>query len=215
MPPIEILLAFTAAAILMNLSPGPSNFYVMARSIAQGVEGGAVAALGLACGVMVHVVAAVLGLSAVFAHSPTLYSVVKLAGAVYLIYLGIGYLRTARDSAAEMPASTPEKSLARVFRESVLVEVTNPKTALFFIALLPQFVVIDAGPVATQLLVLGLIVALSALPCDLLVAYSANRIARWLARHASAERWQARLCGGLLIGIGGWILVEEGFDNET
>ncbi len=208
MPPIEVLLAFTAAAILMNLSPGPSNFYVMARSIAQGVEGGAVAAIGLASGVLLHVLAAVLGLSAVFAHSPMLYSLVKLVGAVYLIYLGIGYWCAPAVIAGVAPPASG-KPLWRIFRESVLVEVTNPKTALFFIALLPQFVVADAGPVATQLLVLGLIVALSALPCDLLVAFGASRLSRWLARHAGAQRWQSRLCGTMLIAIGGWILAEE------
>ncbi|MDJ0778054.1 MAG: LysE family translocator [Gammaproteobacteria bacterium] len=208
MPPIEVLLAFTAAAVVMNLSPGPSNFYVMARSIAQGVEGGAVAALGLASGVLLHVLAAVLGLSAVFAHSPMLYSLIKLAGAVYLIYLGIGYWR-APAAIAEVTSPTSGKPLGRIFRESVLVEVTNPKTALFFIALLPQFVVADAGPVAMQLLVLGLIVALSALPCDLLVAVGASRLSRWLASHAGAQRWQSRLCGTMLIAIGGWILAEE------
>ncbi len=209
MPPIEVLLAFTAAAVLMNLSPGPSNFYVMARSVAQGVEGGAVAALGLATGVMLHVLAAVLGLSAVFAHSPVLYSMVKLAGAIYLIYLGISYWRTPASSEGAT-AQAGGKPLPQVFRESVLVEVTNPKTALFFVALLPQFVVADAGPVATQLLVLGLIVALSALPCDLLVAVCASRLSRWLMRHSAAQRWQSRSCGALLIGIGGWILATEG-----
>lgn len=88
---IEVLITFTAAALLMNISPGPSNLYIIARSIAQGTQGGVVAALGLAVGSMLHVVATVLGLSAIFSHFPTLYTIVKLAGAAYLIYLGISY----------------------------------------------------------------------------------------------------------------------------
>ena len=89
MPSIEILLAFTLTSLLMSLSPGPSNLYVMARSIAQGVQGGLVAALGLGVGSLIHVTAAVLGLSVLFSHSPALYTLVKLVGALYLIYLGV------------------------------------------------------------------------------------------------------------------------------
>jgi threonine/homoserine/homoserine lactone efflux protein len=94
MPSTEVLIAFTAAALLMNISPGPSNLYVMARAIAQGTQGGIVAAIGLAVGSLVHVVATALGLSAIFAHSPTLYTIVKLTGAAYLVYLGITYWKS-------------------------------------------------------------------------------------------------------------------------
>ena len=93
MPSIETLLIFTAAAVLMNISPGPSNFYVMSRSVAQGLRGGAVAAMGLALGSLVHVAAAALGLSAIFHYFPAAFSVVKLLGAAYLVFLGIQYLR--------------------------------------------------------------------------------------------------------------------------
>ncbi len=155
MPSLEVLLAFTVTAVVMNLSPGPSNLYVMARAISQGATGGLVAAAGLAVGSLVHVVAAVFGLAAVFQYSPLAYTVFKLAGAGYLIYLGVSYWR-ARPAAIDEAERLPVKSLGTVFRESVIVEATNPKTALFFLALLPQFVDPAAGPVAPQFLLLGL-----------------------------------------------------------
>ncbi|MCH6576129.1 MAG: LysE family translocator [Bacteroidetes bacterium] len=133
MPSAEVLIAFTAAALILNLSPGPSNLYVMAIAIAQGTKGGVVAAIGLAVGSMVHVVATALGLSAIFSHSPTLYTIIKLAGAAYLIYLGITYWKSKNMGGSETAKVSKKKPLFSVFQESIIVEVTNPKTALFFI----------------------------------------------------------------------------------
>jgi threonine/homoserine/homoserine lactone efflux protein len=208
MPSVEILIAFTAAALVMNLSPGPSNLYVMARAIAQGAKGGIVAAMGLAVGSMVHVVATALGLSALFKHSPTLYMTVKIAGALYLIYLGISYWMAKDSGGSEGFRETGEKPLSSVFLQSIVVEVTNPKTALFFIALLPQFVVPGSGPVSQQLLILGIIVTVSALPCDILVAVSSSTVARWLVRNERAQMVQDRISGSILLGMGGYILTE-------
>ncbi len=115
MPSIEVLLGFTAAALVMNISPGPSNLYVMARAIAQGTQGGIVAAIGLAVGSLVHVIATALGLSALFAHSPTLYMVIKLSGAAYLIYLGITYWRSKGSDDRAKAAQPVQKPLSAVF----------------------------------------------------------------------------------------------------
>ena len=209
MPSVEVLAAFTLASLILNLSPGPSNLYVMARSISQGMRGGMVASLGLATGSLLHVLAAVLGLSALFQHSPTLYTVVKLVGAAYLIYLGVSHWRSLAPGDIDGGRSLRPKSTMTVFRESVIVEVTNPKTALFFIALLPQFVVPESGPVWQQLLILGAIVTVSALPCDMLVAMFSSRAARWLNRHRQAQRIQQRISGTLLLGIGSFLAIEE------
>ena len=214
MPSLEVLLAFTAAALVMNISPGPSNLYVMARSIAQGTEGGLVAAAGLAVGSLVHVLATVLGLSAVFNASPLLYTVVKVLGAAYLIYLGISYWRAGPAETPVDAPRVPRKPLATVFRESVIVEVTNPKTALFFIAFLPQFVVPESGPVWMQLLVLGAIVTVSALPCDVLVAVAASRVARWLTQHERAQVIQERVSGSILLGMGAYIMADEALARD-
>lgn len=213
MPSIEILLAFTVTSILMSLSPGPSNLYVMARSIAQGVQGGLVAAAGLGVGSLIHVTAAVLGLSVLFSHSPMLYTLVKLVGALYLIYLGISYWRSQSEAGSEdnpVPVKkTKSMPLKRVFIQSIIVEVTNPKTALFFIALLPQFVVPESGPVALQLFILGMIATFTALPCDILVAVSSSKVARWLLQHKNAQRIQDKVSGSILLGMGSFIAVGE------
>ena len=212
MPSTEVLLAFTAAALLLNISPGPSNFYIMARSIAQGTKGGIVAALGLAVGSMVHVAATVVGVSAIFRHSPTLFTVVKLLGAAYLIYLGIIYWKSKTTGDSKIEEKAREKPLFSVFKESIVVEVTNPKTALFFIALLPQFVVPESGSVSLQLFILGLIVTISALPCDLLVAVSSSKASNWISKNKRAQRIQERVSASILFGMGAFIVADEATD---
>ncbi|AFV00898.1 LysE family translocator [Simiduia agarivorans] len=206
MPPIEVLVSFTFAALLLNLSPGPSNLYVMARSLAQGPEAGFVAAAGLAAGSLVHVLAASVGLAAVFLYAPVLFTAVKLVGAAYLLYLGVQYLRSQPDLSVGQSA---KRSNGRIFRESFLVEATNPKTALFFLALLPQFADASYGPLGPQLLVLGLIVTLSAVPCDIIVALGASRVRRWLAAHPRAPLIQERVSGGILVALAMFIVGEE------
>ena len=209
MPSVEILITFTVAALLLNISPGPSNLYIIARSISQGTQGGIVATLGLAAGSMVHVIATVLGLSALFSHSPTLYMIVKLVGAAYLIYLGISYWRSSSSTEDQIITQTKKKPLGTVFLESIIVEVTNPKTALFFIALLPQFVMPESGPVWQQLLVLGLIVSVTALPCDLFVAVFSSKVSNWVLNNEKAQRIQGRISGSILLGMGTYIVADE------
>ena len=215
MPSTEILIAFTAAALLMNISPGPSNLYVMARAIAQGTKGGVVAAMGLAVGSLVHVVITALGLSAIFANSPTLYLIIKLLGAAYLMYLGITYWKAKGSVDNEKVKRSKKKSLLSVFQQSVIVEVTNPKTALFFIALLPQFVVPESGPVSQQLLILGIIVTISALPCDILVAVSSSKISNWLLKHERAQQIQDRISGSILFAMGAYIVSDEVINSKV
>ena len=208
MPAIEVLIGFTAAAMLMNISPGPSNLYVMARGISQGFKGGLVAALGLAVGSLVYVLATALGLSIIFLHSPKLYLIVKLAGAAYLVYLGYRYFKPVSGN-SQYPVNTPKKkTLATVFKESILVEITNPKTALFFVAFLPQFVN-ESFAVAPQLFLLGLIVTITGLPCDLMVAAGSSKAAAWMSKHQNAQRIHDRVSGSILAGIGCYIAFDE------
>lgn len=206
MPPVEVLLSFTLAAMLLNLSPGPSNLYVLARSLAQGPRAGFMAAAGLAMGSLVHVLATSLGLAAVFVYAPSLFTAVKLLGAAYLVYLGIRYLKSRPDLTIE---TASRRTQAKIFRESFVVEVTNPKTALFFLALLPQFADASYGPLGPQLLLLGLIVTLSAIPCDLVVALGAGKVRRWLAAHPRAPLIQERVSGGILVLLAALIVGEE------
>lgn len=211
MPSIETLIAFTLAAIVMNLSPGPSNLYVMARTLEQGVRGGLAAVAGLAAGSLLHVLAAVLGLSAIFTYSPAAYTALKVVGALYLIYLGISAL-TRKQSAGpviENAGLDQGKSTGKIFKESVFVELSNPKTALFFIALLPQFVDPDAGAAAPQFLLLGLIVTLSAIPCDLFVTLFTNKASSLIKENPSLQIWQDRVSGSILTGLGAYVLLSD------
>jgi threonine/homoserine/homoserine lactone efflux protein len=209
MPSIDTLVTFTVAALVMNISPGPSNLYVLARSISQGVQGGLVATAGLAVGSLVHLVATVLGLSAVLRYSPNLYLLIKILGALYLVYLGVSYWRNRSSGANSDIQKSQQKPLWKVFWESVLVEVTNPKTALFFLALLPQFVSPESGSVSTQLLILGAIVTISAIPCDVLVTLFSSRMSSTIKNNPKAQVIQERVSGSILLGLGAFIIGDE------
>ena len=201
MPSLETLLIFTAAAMVMNLSPGPSNFYVLSRSIARGAHAGCLATMGLAVGSLVHVAAAAFALSVLFQAAPLAYTALKMLGAGYLVYLGIRILLAKPEPITTGAARRRTRS--RIFRESVLVEVLNPKTALFFLAFLPQFVDPAMGAVVPQLLLLGVIVTVTAIPCDLAVAFGGSAAAGWINRNSWAGRAQNWFSGTLLIGLGG------------
>jgi len=207
-PSLHSLLLFTLAAAAMNISPGPSNLYVMSRSLSQGTRAGLVAAIGLATGSLFHVTATALGLSVVLRYSPTLYGAVKLAGAGYLIVLGLRLLLTKGAAPAAAPSGN-RRSHGRIFRESILVEILNPKTALFFLAFLPQFADPGAGPLAPQLLLLGAIVTLTAIPCDVGVAFAAGAAARTLARRPLYGRLQTWLSGSILVSLGAYVAASE------
>ena len=204
MPSLETLLIFTAAALVLNLSPGPSNFYVLSRSLAQGTPAGLVATAGLAAGSLVHVAAAALGLSAVFLYSPVAYGLLKLAGAGYLVYLGLVTL-LARGPAPGAVGAAASRRPGQIFRQSILVEVLNPKTALFFLAFLPQFADVEAGPLAPQILLLGMIVTLSGLPCDAAVAALSGRAARIVAGSGLVRMIQRWVSGSILIALGAFL----------
>ena len=208
MPSIHSLLVFTLAAAALNISPGPSNLYVMSRSLSQGARAGLVAAFGLATGSLFHVTVTALGLSVVLRYSPTLYAVVKLVGAAYLIFLGLRLLLS-KGAALTATASGNRRPHRRIFRESILVEMLNPKTALFFLAFLPQFADPGAGPLAPQLLLLGGIVTLTAIPCDAFVALAAGAAANALSRRPLYGRLQQWLSGSILVGLGAYVAASE------
>jgi threonine/homoserine/homoserine lactone efflux protein len=190
MPSPEAFGAFAAASIALLVVPGPSVLYIVTRSAHQGRSAGLVSVLGIHTGSIVHVAAAALGLSAILASSAVAFSVVKYAGAAYLIWLGIRALRR-RD---EPPADgvVPRRSLLRIYAQGVVVNVLNPKTALFFLAFLPQFVDVARGSVTMQVLLLGLTFIALGLVSDgtyALVAARVSRSVRGRARWARLDRW--------------------------
>ena len=201
MASLDILIAFAIATFLFAAVPGPAILYTAAQTMARGARGGLLAALGIHLGGYVHVTAAAMGLAALFALIPPLYVVLKLFGALYLIWVGIGMMRSGQEDAA--PAQASRKSSQRVFAESVLVEVLNPKAALFYVAFLPQFVDPAASlPVWTQFLVLGVIVNAMFGLADVLTVVVTARIVGRLRRAQRAQRWFRWGGGSLMAGLG-------------
>ncbi|WP_075837095.1 LysE family translocator [Deinococcus marmoris] len=200
MPDLTTLLAFAAATLALVLIPGPSVLYIVARSIQGGRRAGFVSALGVQVGGLVHVLAAAVGISALVLSSALLFSAVKYLGAGYLIYMGIKTLLS-RDTDPELPTLTP-RSLGQTFRQGVLVNVLNPKTALFFLAFLPQFVRPDHGSVAVQTLVLGGFFLLLATISDSMFALLAGSVGQKLRGNRVFARRQKYLTGSVYVALG-------------
>lgn len=193
----DILLTFLVTAALFAFLPGPAMIYAAARTVAGGRSAGLRAALGIHAGGYAHVIAAACGLAVLFHAVPPLYAAMKIAGAVWLVWLGIGMI-LARDAA---PGAIPPATAA--FRQSMLVEVLNPKTALFYLAFLPQFAdPAGALPVWAQMVILGTVVNLMFSAADLVaVAFAAALTAR-LRAGGALGRWMARAGGALLVALG-------------
>jgi threonine/homoserine/homoserine lactone efflux protein len=201
MPSLSVLPVFAAAALALLVFPGPSVLYITARSAAQGRRAGLVSVLGIHTGTIVHILAAAVGLSALLVASAAAFSVVKLAGAAYLVVLGVRTI-AGRGRAAGGADGEP-RGLRRLFLDGVVVNVLNPKTALFFLAFLPQFVDPDRGPVWTQTLALGALFTVLGVVSDGTYALVSAQVGQWLRRRRSETRSRGRFIeGGLLIGLG-------------
>ena len=198
-PDPHALAVFALASLALAVVPGPAVLYIVAQSIHGGRRAGVVSAFGIASGGLVHVLAAVIGLSALLSASAEAFTVVKILGAVYLVWLGIRTLLSANDRIGGRAA---ERTLARTYRQGVVVNVLNPKTALFFLAFLPQFVDPDQGVATVQILVLGLLFSVIALCSDSMWALAAGTVGSWLRRsrwYLGVKRW---LTGTVLVGLG-------------
>lgn len=207
MPDLTQFALYFAAAVLLAVTPGPGIFYVAARALAGGRADGVASSFGTGLGGMVHVLAGSLGVSAIVLASAELFTALKLIGAVYLVWLGFRTLQSARrDVTTVLNGGTvaPPVGARRAFREGVLVETLNPKTAAFFLAFIPQFVDPSAGHTALQFVVLGFVsVALNTL-ADLAVAYSASGIREGAAARPRLIRRlrEASGAGMMALGIG-------------
>jgi threonine/homoserine/homoserine lactone efflux protein len=201
LPPSRELLLFITAALVLLITPGPSVLYIVARSVDQGRKAGLASSIGIYTGGLVHVMAATCGLSALLVSSAVAYSFVKYAGALYLIYLGIRKLREDPVPTDEVERVQPA-SLRQVYTQGALVQIFNPKTAIFFLAFLPQFVNPARGNVSLQFLALGLLVTLLALVTDSLWAMTAGSAAGWLQRNKTFLRNEKYVSGTVYIGLG-------------
>ena len=203
MPDASTFVLFVAAALVLLVVPGPSVLYIVARSIEGGRTAGLVSVLGVQTGAILHIAFATLGLSAILASSAVAFSVVKWLGAAYLVWLGLRQI-FGRDEGDDEVAVGPAR-LSRVFSQGVLVNTLNPKTALFFLAFLPQFVDPSRGAAWTQILLLGATFVILALCSDGLYALLSGTAGGWLRRKmkgASFRRGQRFISGGILIALG-------------
>ncbi|WP_322059069.1 LysE family translocator [Paraburkholderia sp. J63] len=191
---------FLATSLAITFAPGPDNLQVLARGISQGRAAGLVAALGFAAGVTFHTTLAALGIAAVLRSSPVAFQILKLAGAAYLVWIGVKALRSQGLAAA---GDRPRQPLATIFRQSVLGNVMNPKVTLFFVVFLPQFVdTHGAQSVTLQMLELGLVFMAQTVVVFSVFGLCAGTIGGWLKRRPRAGVWLDRLAGLTFIAIG-------------
>lgn len=194
------LTIFILAALALLLIPGPAVLYIVARSIEQGRLAGIVSTLGIALGSAVHVFFAAIGLSALLMQSALAFSIVKYLGAAYLIYLGVRTFMSNTEPDTVQPAKTMNYS--RIFTQGFIVNLLNPKTALFFFAFLPQFVSPAQGSITLQIIILGSIFVGMAIVSDSLYALIAGTAGEWLSGNAQVARAQKYLAGTIYISLG-------------
>ena len=198
---IENFWVFAIAALLLNLTPGNDMLYVAARSASQGVKAGVVSAFGVMLGCMVHILAAVVGLSAIIAGSAVAFNIIKYLGAAYLVYLGIRSILSKRKQ-LQVRLGIKHLSYKKIFWQGVITNVLNPKVALFFLAFLPQFINIRSGGAHWQILFLGTWFDLGGTSVNILVALLFGRIGKLLSGSPRFVLWQERITGMMLIGLG-------------
>lgn len=198
MPDGSTLLLFAGASLALLALPGPAVIYVVTRSLDQGRTAGIVSMLGVETGTFAYALAAAAGLTGLIAASVTAFTVVKYVGAAYLVYLGVRKLLERPEERQELLVA----GRSRLFLNGALVQLLNPKIAIFFVAFLPQFVHSSRGPVAFQILVLGTIFTLLAILSDGAYVLLAGAVGGWLRTGRRTRSWLARFSGGVYIGLG-------------
>ena len=202
MPDWPTLSLFIAAAALLVVLPGPNTLYIVARSLEQGTLAGLVSCVGVLVATLVHVSGAALGLSALVLASPLAFNLLRYGGAAYLVMLGLRALRRP-DGGATVPAQAPaRRGFAQLFAHGLMVNLLNPKTALFITAFLPQFVQVERGAIPAQIFLLGGVLITVGLVSDAAYALAAGRAATWLQTRSSLSRWQGRVAGMVYLGLG-------------
>jgi threonine/homoserine/homoserine lactone efflux protein len=193
---------FLVAVLLLNATPGPDTAYILGRSIAQGRAAGLVSALGISVGCCVHALASALGLSAILAASATAFTMIKLAGGAYLVYLGIRMLLAKPATVEKAEAVRDLRSLKTIFWQALVTNILNPKVILFFLAFIPQFVQGDSPHKTAAFLFLGLAFAVISMGWNSGTACLAGMLARRAGRSPKAKLWLERLVGGTFVALG-------------
>lgn len=202
----DTLLAFVVAAFVMVVIPGPTVLFTIGRAMALGRMGGFLSILGTAIGSIVLVVAVALGVGTLIAQSAVLFTIVKVLGAGYLIFLGIQAIRHRKDAARAIVATPARRSGWRLLAEGFVVGVTNPKSIAFFLAILPQFVDLHAGSVPAQLFLLGVIVVVIGVSCDAVWVLLASAARDWFGRSPRRIEAMGATGGGLMIALGAFLM---------
>ncbi|MGH3715808.1 MAG: LysE family translocator [Micromonosporaceae bacterium] len=210
MPEISVVLvvAVAVASLALAVVPGPAVLYILTASVSQGPRAGLVSVSGIHAGTLVHVLAAAVGLSSLIAASATAFAVVKWAGVAYLIYLGVRALLS-RESLT-MPEQVLAVPYRRLFRDGLIVNVFNPKTALFFLAFLPQFVDPGRGASVTQLVLFGLVFLLMTGLSDSVIAVAGGALAGPLRRRPAGLPGQRYVISGIYFALGGYAALADG-----
>ena len=199
---IHDLTLFILSGLLLNITPGQDVAYIVSTGAARGWKAGAMAALGVNTGCLVHVTAAALGLSAILATSATAFTVVKFVGAAYLVWIGIAMWREKNGNGHDDADRPREKSLRAVYSKGFLTNALNPKVALFFLAFLPQFVAVDSAHKPLALLTLGVIFTFNGMFVNLAYAFAAARTAALFNGGGRYKTWIKRAAGTLFLGMG-------------
>jgi RhtB (resistance to homoserine/threonine) family protein len=198
---IENFYLFLTVSILINLSPGPDMIYTAARSLSQGTKAGIFSALGIFTGCLFHITAAVFGLSTIIEESVLLFSIIKYAGAAYLIYLGIRALLNRKKSGNEI-TSLPPMTGRKIFIQGMLTNILNPKVAIFFLSFLPQFIDPQSHYLKEQIAFLGLWFDVQG-ACILIIVAAITGLSRnFLQKRPGFWRWQEKITGMILVGLG-------------
>ena len=197
MIPIETLLPFFAASVLLGIAPGPDNIFVLTQSALHGRGAGLVVMLGLCTGLIVHSIAVALGVAVIFQTSTVAFSALKFIGAGYLMYLA---WQAFRASAAKFEAELiPEANLWKLYRRGIIMNITNPKVSIFFLAFLPQFADQSRGPISLQLLLLGGVFIIATILVFGGIALLAGTLGKWLNRYPRAQNIMNRVAGAVFV----------------
>jgi threonine/homoserine/homoserine lactone efflux protein len=197
----SIVLGFALACVVISVVPGPDMMFIMANGIARGRAAGVVAAAGMSTGIVGHTVAAALGLGALIQAAPIALEAVRIAGAVFLVYLAISTLRSAKDVARAAPVKFGERSLRRTYAMAALVNLSNPKVVLFYVAFLPQFVTEGGWPAPIQFLVMGAILIVIGFAVDASVGLASGTLSHLLLRRPGVRRWLNRVSAAIFGGL--------------
>ncbi|WP_374359660.1 LysE family translocator [Pseudoduganella danionis] len=204
----EQLIGFLGAAMLITVSPGPDNLMVLSVGMSRGRRQGMVFGLGCALGCLSHTLLATLGVSALIKASPLAFGALKLLGGGYLIWLGIGALRS-RGGARVEGSGLPQESLGQLFAKGLFANAINPKVVLFFLSFLPQFVLAERGDVSWQTAQLGVLFTLQGVVIFGLLGYFSGSVGSWINRHPGAGMWMDRVAGAIFVGLGLKLLVSR------